>query len=371
MLDNSQRLEKLAELGQSVWYDNISRDLIEDGSLKRLIDSGVRGLTSNPSIFEKAVSGSSIYDEDIKSCLPEEFSDLDVYEKLAVKDIQSAADLLQPIYVSSGKTDGFVSLEVNPHLANDTENTIAEGQRLFDLVRRENLMIKVPGTSAGLPAITELVSRAINVNVTLIFSNNVYSEVRAAYLSGLERLISNGGDVSKVSSVASFFVSRVDTAVDLKLEEIGTFESRQLLSTAAIANAKQAYRDFLNTFSSDRYLKLQKLGAHPQKPLWASTSTKNPDLSDVLYVDSLIGADTVNTMPDITLSAYKDHGTPELTLEIGLDQSDMSINSLKHLDVDLEEITDNLVVEGVRSFQDSFDKLISEIQVKRSSILIN
>ena len=368
---NSERLKKLTELGQSIWYDNISRDLIEDGSLKRLIENGVRGLTSNPSIFEKAVSGSSIYDEDILSCNPEDFSDLDVYERLAVKDIQSAADLLQPIYLSSGRTDGFVSLEVNPHLANDTENTIAEGQRLFDLVGRENLMVKVPGTKEGLPAITELISRSINVNVTLIFSNTVYREVREAYLAGLERLIHNGDDASKVSSVASFFVSRVDTAVDSRLEIIGTKESRQLLSTAAIANAKQAYRDFQKTFSSDRYIKLRRLGAHPQKPLWASTSTKNPELSDVLYVDSLIGADTVNTMPDATLNAFQDHGSPTLTLEKGLDKSDLHINSLKHLDVNLEGITEHLVVAGVISFQDSFDKLISEIKAKRSSILIN
>ena len=368
---SSERLKKLTELGQSIWYDNISRDLIEDGSLKRLIDNGVRGLTSNPSIFEKAVSGSSIYDEDILSCNPEDFSDLDVYERLAVKDIQSAADLLQPIYLSSGRTDGFVSLEVNPHLANDTENTIAEGQRLFDLVGRENLMVKVPGTKEGLPAITELISRSINVNVTLIFSNTVYREVREAYLAGLERLIHNGDDASKVSSVASFFVSRVDTAVDSRLEIIGTKESRQLLSTAAIANAKQAYRDFQNTFSSDRFIELRGLGAHPQKPLWASTSTKNPEMSDVLYVDSLIGKDTVNTMPDVTLNAFQDHGTPALTIEKGLDKSDLHINSLKHLDVNLEDITEHLVVAGVISFQDSFDKLISEIKAKRSSILIN
>ncbi|MBI50729.1 MAG: transaldolase [Chloroflexi bacterium] len=371
MIDGSERLSKLNELGQSVWYDNISRDLIEDGRINRLITTGVRGLTSNPSIFEKAVSSSNVYDDDILSCDPNQFSDLDVYERLAIKDIQSAADLLNRVYASTGKTDGFVSLEVNPHLAHDTESTINEGQRLFDSVGRSNLMIKVPATKEGLPAITELISRSINVNVTLIFSNTVYGQVREAYLKGLEKLEDSGGDLTSVSSVASFFVSRVDTLVDSQLVKIGTEQTESMLNTIAIANAKLAYRDFKRTFSSDRFAKLEQNGANLQRPLWASTSTKNPHLSDVLYVDSLIGNQTVNTMPDVTLDSFLDHGCVKSTLETGIDHAESQIGALKNLGVDLESATEKLTQDGVKAFQESFDKLMAEIGLKRSSTLVN
>ena len=359
-------LKKLSDLGQSVWYDNISRELIQSGGLGAIVANGVTGLTSNPSIFEKAISTSSVYDSDIESLARNDLRDDEIFEALAISDIQDAADLLSDIYHATGQTDGFVSLEVNPHLATDTKGTIKEARKLFQAVDRPNLMIKVPATPAGIPAIKTLISEGINVNVTLIFSRVVYGTVREAYISGLEELSNRGGDLSKVSSVASFFVSRVDTAIDGWLEESG----QHLIGKSAIANAKAAYEDFRQTFSLGRYQTLQNSGAKVQRPLWASTSVKNPDFSDVMYVDSLIGSDTVNTMPDVTLDAYKDHGNPSLTIQSNLDDSLAHLDMIEDAGVNMDEITEKLLVDGLKAFSDSYDQLIENISDKRTSLLV-
>ena len=359
-------LKKLSDLGQSVWYDNISRELIQNGGLREIVESGVTGLTSNPSIFEKAISTSSIYDNDIESLARDDFTEEEIFEALAISDIKAAADLLGDVYHAAGGMDGFVSLEVNPHLATDTNGTIEEARKLFGAVDRPNLMIKVPATPAGIPAIKTLISEGINVNVTLIFSRAVYENVREAYISGLENLSNRGGNLSKVSSVASFFVSRVDTAIDGSLEE----SDQHLIGKSAIANAKAAYADFQRTFSSGRYQTLQNDGARVQRPLWASTSVKNPDFSDVMYVDSLIGLDTVNTMPDVTLDAYKDHGNPNLTLVSDLDDALSHLNMIEKAGVNMDELTEKLLVDGLKAFSDSYDKLIKNISEKRATLLV-
>ena len=360
-------LKKLSDLGQSVWYDNISRELIQSGGLGEIVENGVTGLTSNPSIFEKAISTSSVYDSDIESLARNDLRDDEIFEALAISDIQDAADLLSDIYHATGQTDGFVSLEVNPHLATDTKGTIKEARKLFQAVDRPNLMIKVPATPAGIPAIKTLISEGINVNVTLIFSRVVYGTVREAYISGLEELSNRGGDLSKVSSVASFFVSRVDTAIDGCLEE----SDQHLIGKSAIANAKAAYEDFRQTFSLGRYQTLQNSGAKVQRPLWASTSVKNPDFSDVMYVDSLIGSGTVNTMPDVTLNAFIDHGIAETTINENINDSYAHMEKLASVGIDLKEITDTLLEEGVKAFADSFDDLLQNISHKRSMLSVS
>ena len=283
-------LQQLQGLGQSVWYDNMRRGLITSGQLERLIALGVSGLTSNPTIFEKAIAGSNDYDE-----------------ALVIEDIQAAADILRPVFDRTDGADAYASLEVSPRLAHDTAGTVAEAQRLFAALDRSNVMVKVPGTPAGIVAIRQLIGEGINVNVTLIFSLEAYRQVRELYISGLQALADSGGDVSKVASVASFFVSRVDTAVDGLLEErlrSGNNDLKGLLGKAAVANAKLAYRAFQKAFYSDKFAALRQKGARIQRPLWASTGTKNPAYSDVLYVESLAGSDTVNTMPEATLTAF-------------------------------------------------------------------
>ena len=359
-------LKKLSDLGQSAWYDNISRELIQNGGLSEIVASGVTGLTSNPSIFEKAISTSSIYDIDIESLARDNFTDQEIFEALAISDIRAAADLLGDIYHATGGRDGFGSLEVNPHLATDTSGTIEEARKLSGAVNRPNLMIKVPATPAGIPAIKTLISEGINVNVTLIFSRGVYESVREAYISGLENLSNIGGNLSKVSSVASFFVSRVDTAIDGSLEE----SNQHLIGKSAVANAKAAYADFQRTFSSGRYQTLQNVGARVQRPRWASTSVKNPDFSDVMYVDSLIGLDTVNTMPDVTLDAYKDRGNPNLTLISDLDDALSHLNMIEKAGVNMDELTEKLLVDGLKAFSDSYDKLIENFSEKRATLLV-
>ena len=359
-------LKKLSDLGQSVWYDNISRELIRNGGLGDIVASGVTGLTSNPSIFEKSISSSSIYDGDIESLARKGLEDEEIFETLAISDIQAAADLLHGVYHATAGSDGFVSLEVNPHLAMDTNGTIEEARKLFGAVERPNLMIKVPATPEGIPAIKTLISEGINVNVTLIFSREVYSAVREAYISGLENLLERGGDLGKVSSVASFFVSRVDTAVDGCLESA----DRHLTGKSAIANAKAAYSDFRHTFASDRYRMLLNRGSKVQRPLWASTSVKNPDFSDVMYVDSLIGRDTVNTMPDVTLEAYVDHGQPNLSIEGSLEESLSHLDMIEAAGIDMELVTDMLLADGLKAFSDSYDQLIKNISQKRKSLLV-
>jgi transaldolase len=362
------------QLGQSIWYDNIGRGMIESGELQQLIDLGVSGLTANPSIFEKAISGSFDYDEALLRLAPEGRSVNEIYETLAMSDIRAAADLLRPAYDASGGADGYASLEVNPHLAGDTAGTVAEARRFFHELDRPNVLIKVPATPEGIPAIRQLIGDGVNVNVTLIFSLDAYLQVQEAYVSGLEDLAGRGGEVSRVASVASFFVSRVDTAVDNALAGLSTANGNSagfanLMGQAAVANAKLAYQAFQETFGSERFARLREQGARVQRPLWASTGTKNPEYSDVLYVDTLMGPDTVNTMPDATLEAFLDHGRAALTVTEGVTEASASLDGVASAGVSLDEITAQLLADGVKAFADSFDLLMDNIERKRSQLL--
>ena len=361
-------IQQLGKLGQSVWYDNMFRALIGSGELQRLIDTGVTGLTSNPTIFEKAISSSDDYDASLIQYAEQGLGPESLFESLAIEDIQAAADLLRPVYDETGGADGFASLEVNPHLAHDTAGTIEAAERLFSALSRPNVMIKVPATPEGIPAIRRLIGQGINVNVTLIFSLDIYARVRDAYVSGLEDLVGSEGDPGKVASVASFFVSRVDTAVD------GLLASRDesldpLLGKAAVANAKIAYQDFRETFSTGRFETLAAAGARVQRPLWASTSTKNPEFSDVMYVETLIGPDTVNTMPDATLTAFLEHGTAKESIGIGVAEAREVVASLESAGISMKAVTTQLMHDGVKAFADSFDDLIENIAAKRDRIL--
>ena len=365
-------LQRLQALGQSVWFDNIRRGFIKSGELQRLVDLGVSGLTSNPSIFEKAITGSSDYDEALLDLALAGNSATEIFESLAIEDIRDAADLLRPVYERTAGADGFASIEVSPHLANDTKGTVAEAQRLYATLQRPNVMIKVPATPAGIPAIRQLISDGINVNVTLIFSLDAYAEVREAYVSGLEELELAGGDPSCVSSVASFFVSRIDASIEGKLDELiasGNSELKGLMGRAAIANAKMAYRDFVQTFSNDRFTALETAGARVQRPLWASTSTKNPEYSDVLYVDELIGPNTVNTLPDVTLHAFLEHGNPRTTIDSDLDEAERTMQALEDAGISMSQVTSKLLEDGVKSFADSYNALIANIEDKRARLV--
>ena len=361
-------IQQLGRLGQSVWYDNMYRALIETGELQRLIDSGVTGLTSNPTIFEKAISSSDDYDESLVAHARRSSDPQDLFEGLAVEDIRAAADLLLPIFERTEGADGFASLEVNPHLAHNTKGTIKAARRLFLALDRPNVMIKVPATPEGIPAIRDLIGRGINVNVTLIFSLEMYSRVRDAYVAGLEDLVAAGGDPARVSSVASFFVSRVDSSVDgLIGNSDGALDEH--LGKAAVANAKIAYQDFKSTFSTDRFRAVAEHGARVQRPLWASTSTKNPEYSDVLYVETLIGPHTVNTMPDATLAAFMEHGTARTSIEDEADEARATISALEAGGVSMDAVTTQLMHDGVKAFADSFDELLDNIVVKRDKLL--
>ena len=366
-------LQELQGLGQSVWFDNIRRGFINSGELQRLIDLGVSGLTSNPSIFEKAITGSADYDEALLGLAVNGNDAVEIFERLAMEDIQAAADLLRPIYERTAGGDGFASIEVSPHLANDTDGTVSEARRLHAALERPNVMIKVPATPAGIPAIRALIGEGINVNVTLIFSLDAYAQVREAYIGGLEDLAQAGGNPAGVASVASFFVSRVDGMIDGQLEARigeGASELEALMGKAAVANAKIAYRDFKQTFASDRFAALQGRGGRVQRPLWASTSTKNPEYSDVLYVDSLIGPDTVNTLPDVTLTAFLEHGNPVGgTIERDLDDAVRTIEALEDAGISMRGVTDALLADGVKAFADSFDALIANIEDKRARLM--
>lgn len=370
MTANPNPIQELRRLGQSVWYDNVYRSLIESGELGELVETGVAGLTSNPTIFEKAISSSDDYDSSLLAGAKAGLSAEALAESLAVEDIRAAADVLRPVYDSTGGADGFASLEVNPHLAHETERTVSEARRLFAALGKPNAMIKVPATPEGIPAIRTLIGEGINVNVTLIFSLDMYAQVRDAYIDGLDALIKSGGDPARVASVASFFVSRVDTAVDGVLEANGGESARALTGKAAVANAKIAYRDFKATFASDRFRRMAEMGARVQRPLWASTSTKNPDYSDVLYVESLIGADTVNTMPDATLRAFLDHGAARAdAIEDGVDGAIGAMDAIARAGADMSEITAQLTADGVKAFADSFDALLANIAAKRDRLL--
>jgi transaldolase len=366
------KLAELEKLGQSVWFDFIRRSLITSGELKQLIDKGVRGITSNPAIFEKAIAGSNDYDEDINKLTQAGKSVDEIYEALAFEDIGRAADLLRETYDRSGGIDGLVSLEVNPHLADETEKTIQEATRLYETLNRPNVMIKVPATAAGLPAITELIGAGVNVNVTLIFGLENYKAVAEAYISGLEKLagtgptVTAGHPVNAVASVASFFVSRVDSAIDKELEKLN---QKQLMGKSAIANSKMAYAEFKQIFSGSRWQSLKDQGARVQRVLWASTSAKNPVFADTLYVDELIGPDTVNTIPPATLDSFLDHGRVAETLTRDLEKAREQIAKLAELGIDLQAVTQQLQKDGVLAFAKPFDALIQSIAEKRERLL--
>ncbi len=348
--------------GQSIWLDYIHRKDVEDGHLQRLINEyGVLGVTSNPSIFQNAIGTTDYYDEAIRPLL--ELSAHDVYERLAIEDIQSATDLFRSIYERTNGKDGYVSLEVSPLLAHDTAATVAEAKRLHKAVGRPNLMIKIPATPAGLPAVEEVIAAGINVNVTLIFSVKNYEEVTAAYMRGLERRLEAGEDVSSIASVASFFISRIDSMVDGMLED-----DSELMGKAAIASAKLAYRSYQRLFEGERFAKLRAAGAQVQRPLWASTSTKNPAYPDTLYVAPLIGKDTVNTVPPATLEAFKDHGEVGDTLAQNPEEAQAVMDGLAKAGIDMEQVTQQLQDNGVEAFIKSFESLINQVAAKQTSL---
>ena len=370
-------LKDLLQFGQSVWLDYIRRNLITSGELRRLIDEdGLRGMTSNPSIFEKAIAGSTDYSDLLQSLKSR--TDLDAkgrFEILAIRDIQDAADILRPVYDSSKRRDGYVSLEVSPYLGRDTQGTLAEARRLWKEVNRENVMIKVPGTTEGIPAFQQLISEGININVTLLFSREVYKQVAEAYIAGLEKAAAAGLDLSRIASVASFFISRIDNSVDAVVEarikaSKDSREQEQLksvLGKVAIANAKLTYESYLQIFSGDHWQKLAAKGAQTQRLLWASTSTKNPKYSDVLYVEELIGRDTVNTIPPATFDAFRDHGHPRESLTENLDDAKNTMQTVANLKISMDEITDKLTDDGVKQFEDAFDKLLAAVEKSSKS----
>src|SRR6201991_3566839 len=372
-------VKALESHGQAVWLDFLARGFIAKGDLKKLIDTdGVKGVTSNPSIFEKAIGSSDEYDAPIGQALKKGDRPVsELFEHLAVEDIQHAADVLRPVYDHLAGHDGFVSLEVSPYLAMDTKGTIVEAERLWKEVDRRNLMVKVPATAPGLPAIQHLIGEGISINITLLFSQKVYVQVAEAYLAGLEKYIAGGGDPSHVASVASFFVSRIDSAVDKQLDEKiakandPTEKARlqALKGKVAIANAKMAYQDYKQLFSGPRWEKLQAKGAKPQRLLWASTGTKNKEYSDVLYVEELIGRNTVNTVPPATLDAFRDHGKLRDSLEENIDDAKGVLAGLEKSGISLDAITAELVKDGVRLFADAADKLYGAVAYKRATSL--
>ncbi|AFH49670.1 Transaldolase [Ignavibacterium album JCM 16511] len=359
------KLNQLASLGQSIWYDYIRRQFITRGELQKLIEKGLRGVTSNPSIFEKAIAGSSDYDEDIKELIEQDLTVQEIYEKLVVKDIQLAASLMLPVYYKTNELDGYVSLEVSPTLAHNSHATIDEAKRLYKLLERKNVMIKVPATQEGLPAITELIGSGISVNMTLIFNIDNYKQVAEAYLKGLELLSERGGDISKVSSVASFFISRIDADVD---KEVNKRNADHLKGKIAIANAKVAYQIFQKIYHTPRWKALEKRGARVQRLLWASTGVKNPSYPDTIYVDGLIGKQTVNTVPPATFNDFMDHGSLIITLDENIEEAISQLEELKSLDIDLDKITNQLQAEGLESFSKSFENLMKAIELKIENI---
>jgi len=365
-------LSELKQFDQSVWFDFIRRSLITSGELARLAGQGVQGVTSNPAIFEKAIAGSSDYDEEMKTLITAGKSVPEIYETLAIKDIQLAADVMRSVYDATGGRDGYVSLEVSPLLANDTTRTVAEARRLFQAVGRPNVMIKIPATAEGLPAITETIAAGVNVNVTLIFALANYQAVADAYMAGLERLsvtgpsATGGHPVNAVASVASFFVSRVDSAVDKELEKRGVSD---LQGKIAIANCKLAYAEFKRITAGPRWKTLAVRGARPQRVLWASTSTKNPAYPDTLYVDELIGPETVNTMPPETVKAFIDHGRPAETLTQALATARKQVGRLAELGIDFDGVTRRLQEEGVAAFAKPFQSLMDSSDDKRRHVM--
>jgi transaldolase len=365
-------------MGQSPWYDDIHRGLIKSGKLQALINMGIRGATVNPTIFEKAVAGSADYDEEIGELLDRGLEPFQIYERLLIDDVRSAADLFRPTYDETGGRDGYVSIEVSPYLAHDTQGTVEEARRFFREVARPNVMIKVPATDEGVPAIRQLTGEGINVNITLIFGIDYYEQVMDAYIGGLHDLRSKGKPVDSVTSVASFFVSRVDVEVDRRLDALIATEQnggakrhlQELKGKAAIANARLAYQHFKRNFYGMRFLELRSAGARVQRPLWASTGAKNPAYRDVMYVEELIGPDTINTMPAATIEAFEDHGQVSLTLEGQryFEEARTTMQALSAAGIDIKEVTDKLQVDGIAAFAKSLESLYSAINQKRTAV---
>ena len=371
-------LLQLKEYGQSVWYDNIDRAQLISGQFKKLLDEdGVVGVTANPTIFQKSISHGDAYDEQITQLIKEGKSTNEIYEALVIKDVQTVADILRPIYDRTNRQDGFVSLEVSPDLAHNTEGTISEVPRFWKLVDRPNLLVKIPATPEGLPAIQQALTEGININITLIFAIDFYRKVTDAYLSALEERNAEGKDISHIASVASFFVSRVDTLVDQLLEDkikatSDSAEQQKLKSLegkAAIANARLVYQDFKRIFNTPRFETLKHSGAHVQRPLWASTSTKNPAYRDVLYAEELIGPNTVDTMPLETIENFRDHGRVRLSIEDNIPQAKAELAALEEVGIHYDQVTQQLLDEGVQKFADSFHELFKGIESKKQTIM--
>jgi transaldolase len=351
----------MQELGQVPWVDELSREDIQNGGLQRMIDEGIVGITSNPAIFQKAIAGSDLYDEQLGELARSEDDPKEMFWRIARTDIRDACEAFTPVYERTGGEDGYVSLEVQPDIAYDSDATIEEAMRLHEMIDRPNLFVKIPATLQGLVAIEEMISRGKSINVTLIFSLERYREVVRAYIRGVKRLVENGGDPSGVRSVASFFVSRIDTEADNRLEELGADD---LKGELAIANAKLAYQIYKQVFGGSRWRSLEARGASRQRLLWASTSTKNPDYPDTIYVDNLVGPETVNTMPKKTIEAVKDHGDIRPTLEEGVEEAKQLLGRLREAGLDYEDVTDSLEQEGIQKFADPFNELLDEIKNK-------
>jgi transaldolase len=357
----NERLQRMQELGQAPWVDEISREDIKSGELKRMIEDGIVGVTSNPAIFQKAIANSDLYDEQLQELARREDDPKEIFWGIARTDIQDACDIFMPVYERTGGEDGFVSLEVQPDIAHDAQATIDEATRLHEMVDRPNLFVKIPATLPGLVAIEEMISRGKSINVTLIFSLERYREVVRAYIRGIQRLVESGGDPSGVRSVASFFVSRIDTEADKRLEELGADD---LEGTLAIANAKLAYQIYKEVFGGSRWRTLKERGANSQRLLWASTSTKNPDYPDVMYPENLVGPETVDTMPKSTIQAVMDHAEIRPTLEEGVEEAKELLKRLREVGLDYEDVTDVLETEGIQKFADPFNELLEEIKNK-------
>ncbi len=361
-------LQRLSERGQSVWIDFLSRDLVHSGRLAGMMrEDTVVGVTSNPTIFQKALSSGSAYDEELRGLLDGEDDAKEIFIALAARDVGDACDALRPVWEGTRGRDGYVSIEVDPTLAYDVETTVAEAVRLHALIDRPNLLVKIPATKPGLAAVEDMIARGRSINVTLIFSLERYAAVAESYLRGLERLVASGGDPTAVASVASFFVSRVDTEADRRLELLGG--GGGLEGKLAVANAKLAYRHYGQAFAGERWEYLASKGARTQRCLWASTSTKNPAYRDVLYVEELIGPETVNTMPEETIQAFQDHGRVEPTLERGVDEAARLLDELAEAGVDYDDVTETLEREGVQKFADSFEELLEGIRAKRAALV--
>ncbi len=370
-------LLQLKELGQSVWYDNIDRSQLTSGQFQRMLkEEGIVGVTANPTIFEKSISSGHAYDEQMNQLISAGKNTSDIYEEMVIQDIRTVADLLRPIYDQTKGKDGYVSLEVSPELAHDTEGTLSEARRFWKMVNRPNLMIKIPATPEGIPAVRQSLIEGININITLIFSLQSYREVAEAYISALESRLGEGKDISRIGSVASFFVSRVDTLVDKRLEDMikATSDSaeqqklKSLEGKAAIANARIVYQDFKSIFYSPRFDKLKQHGAHVQRPLWASTSTKNPAYRDVLYAEELVGPDTVDTMPLETIENFRDHGKARNSIEDNIAQAHTDLDALEQVGIHYDQVTQQLQDEGVQKFADSFHQLFQGIESKKKAI---